>query len=245
MKDEASSQQPQTPLAGNTSSLPARTPSQSARQSRIRQSASETSAPISFARPLHLRQDTPEPAFHGQYNSTDSSYIGHGRGIASEDSEWNDEPPSSATWDRRAANASGASDRSDASTPLKVRRRGMINDKKLTTSVHGPPKASSSSRRVASDSSTPAIRTTPPTEIPARRAKAATRSRSYRSDNAAEICLVKARRILPRVVPVWDHQLRVMLVSGGLLPRAVLLLMLPSTAHCCDDQSWLEWAKQW
>ncbi|SPC67739.1 uncharacterized protein UHOD_12054 [Ustilago sp. UG-2017b] len=137
MKDEASSQQPQTPLAGNTSSPPARTPSQSARQSRIRQSASESSAPISFARPLHLRQDTPEPAFHGQYISTDSSYIGHGRGIASEDSEWNDEPPSSATWDRRAANASGASDRSDASTPLKVRRRGMINDKKLTISVHG------------------------------------------------------------------------------------------------------------
>ncbi|KAJ1022349.1 hypothetical protein NDA13_005259 [Ustilago tritici] len=114
-----------------------------------------------------------------------------------EDSEWNDEPPSSATWDRRAANASGASDRSDASTPLKVRRRGMINDKKLTINVHGPPKASSSSRRVASDSSTPAIRTTPPTEMPARRAKAATRSRSYRSDNAAEILPSKSKKDSP------------------------------------------------
>ncbi|KAJ1595783.1 hypothetical protein NDA14_003249 [Ustilago hordei] len=194
MKDEASSQQPQAPPADNTSSPPARTPSQSARHSRIRQSAPESSAPISFARPLHLRQDTPEPAFHGQDISTGSSY---GRGIASEDSEWNDEPPSSATWDRRAANASGASDPSDASTPLKVRRRGMINDKKLTISVHGPPKASSSSLRVASDSSTPAIRTTPPTEMPARRTKAATRSRSYRSDNAAEILPSKSKKDSP------------------------------------------------
>ncbi|SNX83955.1 uncharacterized protein MEPE_02663 [Melanopsichium pennsylvanicum] len=163
----------------DNSTSPAQLPSASARQTHIRQSASESDVPISFAHPFIDRESSnaASPACPRRDISTDSTDIGHGSRLPSEDSEWNDEGPSS-PWDRRAANPSSGS-----STPLKVRRRGLANDKKLTISVYGPPSSKGSpNRRVASENNTSATKPKTPSssDIPTRPAPT-TRVPSYRS----------------------------------------------------------------
>ncbi|KAI3487765.1 hypothetical protein L1887_48246 [Cichorium endivia] len=155
----------------DTPSPQAQPTSPSARQSRIRQSASESSAPINFARPLFSRS---------QGESEDADYFGSSTGADDADeANWRDEPSMSGS-DRRALHASFSSDHfSRPSTPLKIRRRGMINDKKLTIRVGTSSSKSSSGRRVASDSATSAS-----SELPARPAAAA-RALSHRSAKRA------------------------------------------------------------
>ncbi|EST09326.1 hypothetical protein PSEUBRA_000919 [Kalmanozyma brasiliensis GHG001] len=147
-------------------------PSPNARQSRIRSVASESWAPINFARPITLRPDSVEPPADAQAAASNrSSYIAQGMTSGSEDTEWHDadddstSPPMS-PWERRTASSSSQHDRFRPSTPLKNRRKGMINDKKLTIDTSSS--KAGSSRRAASESSAPAPASTEPAQLPAR-----------------------------------------------------------------------------
>ncbi|GAC98054.1 hypothetical protein PHSY_005642 [Pseudozyma hubeiensis SY62] len=158
--DQDASQQ----VTASTSS-PTLSSSTSARHSRIRQATSESSMSINFARPILLRPDSvdPDDHQHGRDFSAVSALSDHDSAMTGEDSEWTDEIPTS-PQDRRAMNFSVQSDASDRSTPLKIRRRGTINDKKLTINVTSSSSSSSrsaSARRKASGSMVPPSEVSP------------------------------------------------------------------------------------
>ncbi|CDW97862.1 hypothetical protein [Sporisorium scitamineum] len=162
---------PASPTVAAGTSAPARPPTPSARRSQIPSAASTSSTAINFARPIFLRQESVSadlPSHHSRISSTDSSYIGHASSTASEDAARQDGMPLS-PWDRRAANSSTHSHRSGYSTPLKIRRRGMINDKKLTINVSSPVSSNpNTARRTVSESNTPSSSVSRPIKSPAR-----------------------------------------------------------------------------
>ncbi|KAJ9474530.1 hypothetical protein PHBOTO_005005 [Pseudozyma hubeiensis] len=142
----------QVTASASSSSLSSST---SARHSRIRQATSESSMPINFARPIVLRPDSVDPDDHQHDRdiSAVSTLTDPNSATAGEESEWHDEVPTS-PHDRRAMNFSTQSDASGHSTPLKIRRRGMMNNKKLTIDVTSSSSSTraASARRVASES---------------------------------------------------------------------------------------------